>query len=84
MRPKVESIAARLSAALNTEVRRTNGPHGVRLEADLPADLGEARRAATLAAISEADSFGHQRTGRGDLVWAFINYDGTFRGAPHC
>lgn len=79
MRSKVESITARLSCALNTVVRRSEEPRGVRLEADLPPDLDEEARAATLAAVSEADSFGHQRTGRGDLVWAFITRDETSR-----
>ncbi|MER5880685.1 hypothetical protein ABT119_32810 [Streptomyces sp. NPDC001910] len=82
MRSKVESIAARLSGALNTEVRRSDELRGVRLEADLPSNLGEEERAATLAAISEADSFGHQRTGRGDLIWAFIARDEASKVSP--
>ncbi|MER5384266.1 hypothetical protein ABT040_29010 [Streptomyces sp. NPDC002688] len=73
MRSRVEGIAARLSRALKTPVRRAEGPNGIRLEADLPPDLTETERKVTLAAISDADSFGHERTRRGDLVWAFIN-----------
>ncbi|MEU0786696.1 hypothetical protein ABZ341_34650 [Streptomyces sp. NPDC006173] len=58
-----------------TEVRRIQSTQGIRLEADLPPDLTEENRKATLAAISAADSFGHERTGHGDLVWAHVNHE---------
>jgi hypothetical protein len=73
VRPKVESIAAQLAVATGAEVRREEGPVGVRLEADLPQDLKEIGRKAVLAAIVDADAYGHERTGEGDYVWALIS-----------
>ncbi|MEV5787442.1 hypothetical protein AB0L42_41760 [Streptomyces sp. NPDC052287] len=65
-------------------MRRTDGTQGIRLEADLPPDLTEARRKITLAAMSEADAFGHERTSNGDIVWAQINHEDEGRPtSPH-
>jgi hypothetical protein len=70
---RVETIAARLSAALGTHIRRLGSPSGVRLEADLPPDLPETKRRDLLAAIADADAYGHEHTGRSNFVWVFIN-----------
>lgn len=72
MRPKAESIAARLADATGAEVRREEVPGGVRLEADLPRELSETTRRAVLAAIADADAYGHRRTGEGDRLWALV------------
>lgn len=72
MRPKAESIAARLSDATGAEVRREEIPFGVRLEVDLPQELSETSRGAVLATIATADAYGHRRTGEGDRLWALV------------
>ncbi|WP_371578558.1 hypothetical protein [Streptomyces sp. NBC_01314] len=72
MRPKAESIAARLADAAGADVRREEVPGGVRLEVDLPRDLSETKRRAVLAAIADADAYGHGRTGEGDCLWALV------------
>ncbi|GHE64566.1 hypothetical protein [Streptomyces capitiformicae] len=73
MRPKVESIAARLAVAARSEVRREEVPAGVRLEVDLPREqLSETARKTVLAAIADADAYGHERTGEGDYLWALV------------
>ncbi|MBZ3906648.1 hypothetical protein [Streptomyces griseiscabiei] len=72
MRPKAESIAARLTDATGAEVRSAEFPLGVRLEVDLPRELSETSRRAVLAAIADADVYGHRRTGEGDHLWALV------------
>ncbi|MGI5143300.1 hypothetical protein [Streptomyces sp. CA-106110] len=73
MRSKAESIAARLAAAAGSEVHRTTGPAGIRLEADLPPELSEAAHEIVLSAIAEADAYGHERTGDRNYVWAMVH-----------
>ncbi|MFI6354379.1 hypothetical protein ACIBJF_17355 [Streptomyces sp. NPDC050743] len=77
MRPKVESIAARLAAATGSEVHREEIPAGVRLVVDLPPELGEVERKEVLAALASADEYGHRRTDGGDSVWALVHSDTT-------
>ena len=72
MRPKVESIAARLAVATGSQVRREEDPSGIRLEVDLPQELSETARRTVLAAIADADAYGHGLTGEGDHLWALI------------
>lgn len=72
MRPKAESIAARLAVATGAEVRREEVPAGVRLEVDLPRERSETARRAVLAAIADADAYGHGRTGEDDRLWALV------------
>ncbi|MGW0845909.1 hypothetical protein ACWD26_38395 [Streptomyces sp. NPDC002787] len=72
MRPKAESIAARLADATGAEVRREEVPGGVRLEVDLRPELSEASRRAVLDAITDADAYGHGRTGERDRLWALV------------
>ncbi|GAA3768182.1 hypothetical protein [Streptomyces chiangmaiensis] len=73
MRTKAESIAARLAAATGSEVHRTEGPAGVRLEANLPPELSEAAHEIVLSAIAEADAYGHERTEDRGYVWALVH-----------
>ncbi|MDT0573982.1 hypothetical protein RM704_42160 [Streptomyces sp. DSM 3412] len=72
MRPKAECIAARLAVATGAEVRRQESAAGVRLEVDLPQELSAASRRAVLAAIADADAYGHRRTGESDHLWALV------------
>ena len=72
MRPKVESIAARLAVATGAEVRRKETAVDVRLEVDLPRELSDVARRAVLAAIADADAYGHRRTGESDCLWALV------------
>ncbi|MER6157864.1 hypothetical protein ABT147_20300 [Streptomyces sp. NPDC001868] len=72
MRPKAESIAARLADATGAEVRREAVPGGIRLRVELPRDLSETTRRAVLAAIADADAYGHGRTAEGDYLWALV------------
>lgn len=72
MRSKAESIAIRLAEATGADVRRERAPVGVRLEVDLPQELSEASRRAVLAAMADADAYGHRRTGESDCLWAFV------------
>ncbi|WP_216590271.1 hypothetical protein [Streptomyces brasiliscabiei] len=72
MRPKAESIAARLAAATGAEVRSAEFPLGVRLEVALPRELSETSRRAVLATIADADAYGHRRTDESDHLWALV------------
>ncbi|MEV6378459.1 hypothetical protein AB0M31_03445 [Streptomyces sp. NPDC051773] len=38
----------------------------------MPYELSEASRSAVLAAIADADAYGHRRTGEGDCLWALV------------
>jgi hypothetical protein len=73
VRPRVESIAARLLAATGNEVRRLDGPAGIRLEVDVPADLSENSRSFVISALADADNYGHERTEDADYAWALIS-----------
>jgi hypothetical protein len=72
VRPQVESIAARLAEATGVDVHREEVPGGVRLQVDLPRELSETTRTAVLAAIADADAYGHGRTGERDRLWALV------------
>ncbi|MFF3948019.1 hypothetical protein OG937_10565 [Streptomyces sp. NBC_00510] len=73
MRPRIESIAARLLAATGTEVERREDQTGVRLIVALPEELDEPHRAFLLAALADADDYGHDHAGDGtQQAWALI------------
>ncbi|MDX3074638.1 hypothetical protein [Streptomyces sp. MI02-7b] len=73
MRPRIESIAARLLAVTQTEVERTQDTDGIRLSVTVPNDLDEHRRAFLLAALADADGYGHDRAEDGtEQAWALI------------
>lgn len=78
MRARVSSIAARLYAATGgTEVVRTVLPDGsVRLEVAIPPGISPAGRRAVLAALADADGYGHGRTEDAEHVWATIDQRG--------
>ncbi|MEU3462624.1 hypothetical protein ABZ721_22120 [Streptomyces sp. NPDC006733] len=75
MRARVSHIAARLSAATGgNEVARTELPGGaVRLDVVIPADISSAGRYVVLAALADADGYGHGRTESEERVWATID-----------
>lgn len=73
MRSKAESIAARLSAATGNTVASQETPDGVRLEVTVPNGLDGQQRSFLLAALADADSYGHERTVDTDYVWAMIH-----------
>jgi hypothetical protein len=67
-------IAARLTAATDSEVRRIElGHSGIRLEVTVPDDLSGPRRSALLQALGDADHYGHDLTADGGRVWAEID-----------
>lgn len=72
MRPRIESIAARLFAAAGTEVERTEDVDGVRLTVAIPMAMDETRRSFLLAALADADDYGHDWTADGERAWALI------------
>jgi hypothetical protein len=72
---KAKSIAARLAEATGADVRREEASVGIRLEVDLPRDLSEASRRAVLAAIANAEAYGHRRTGDSDCLWALVIHE---------
>lgn len=75
MRARISHIAARLLAATGgNEVVRSNLPNGgVHLEVVIPEGITPAGRRAVLAALADADSYGHGRTEDREHVWANIN-----------
>ncbi|MEU6342235.1 hypothetical protein ABZ883_14985 [Streptomyces sp. NPDC046977] len=76
MRPRIESIAARLLAATGTEVERAEDADGVRLTVPVPADIDDTQRAFLLAALADADGYGHEQTADGtERAWALIARD---------
>jgi hypothetical protein len=72
MRPRIESIAARLLAASGTEVERAEVGEGVRLTVAIPSTLDEQHRVFLLAALADADDYGHDCTADGEQAWALI------------
>ncbi len=56
-------------------MRHGKAPAGVRLEVNLPRNLSEASRSAVLAAIADADAYGHRRTGESDCLWALVIHE---------
>lgn len=71
--PHAAALAVVLAAATKSEPRVTETPHIVRIEADLPDDLGDVVRATILTALGNADRYGHVHSTDGDTVWAEID-----------
>jgi hypothetical protein len=74
--PSVEVQAAALSgmlaAATGNEPRTEDTPAGIRIEAELPEQIGPATRTAILTALSIAPEYGHTHSSGTETVWAFI------------
>lgn len=68
--PRGESLAARLAALTGNTPRVTHNGLCARIEADLPAELSEARRHLLLQALVDADRCGHEA--QDGYVWAEI------------
>ncbi|PCG85008.1 hypothetical protein CIB93_16700 [Streptomyces sp. WZ.A104] len=66
-----------LTAAIGAGPRVADTAAGIRIEADLPAELTEAEHAAVLAALATADRFGHTLTRTSEFVWAEISREAT-------
>lgn len=75
-RSRVEALAARLEALTGREPRTRDHPPHVRVEVDLPDPLPDADRMPLLAALAEADRYGHDMTADAASVWAEIDRAG--------
>jgi hypothetical protein len=70
MHAQAAALAGMLAAATGSEPRTEETDRGVRIEADLPAELSSTTRTAILTALAIADRYGHARTDDSDTVWA--------------
>jgi hypothetical protein len=76
VRPLIESITARLEAATGNTVARIEYPDHVRLEVAIPAGLTDQNRGFLLAALADADDYGHDRAdSEPEYVWASIKVE---------
>lgn len=66
------AIAARLGAALGTEPDVTDTGDGIRIQVSLPEQLSVTQQNAVLAALADADQYGHTTAATGRTVWALI------------
>ncbi|MFE2086536.1 hypothetical protein [Streptomyces sp. NPDC057582] len=74
LQAQAAALAGMFAAALGGEPRTTITEIGdVRIEADLPAGMTAAMRAAVLTALGMADRYGHVRTEGVDTVWAELD-----------
>ncbi|RSS79365.1 hypothetical protein [Streptomyces sp. WAC06614] len=68
------ALAALLAAATGTEPRLDATHDRIRIEADLPTELGPAVHADILRTLAQGARYGHQRTHGGeDTVWVEID-----------
>ncbi|WP_146252283.1 hypothetical protein [Streptomyces carminius] len=68
--------------ATGNEPRNSKASTGVRVEIDLPDGLNGVRWRAILAALTQADRYGHTRADHGATVWAEIDQDDQKEGVP--
>lgn len=66
------AIAARLGAVLDTEPDVTETGDGIRIQVSLPEQLSGTQQTAVLAALADADRYGHTTATTGRTVWALI------------
>ncbi|MCB5180021.1 hypothetical protein [Streptomyces antimicrobicus] len=68
------ALTALLAAATGSEPRLEATRDLIRIEADLPTELGPTTHAAILQALAQGARYGHQRThGGADTVWVEID-----------
>ncbi|WP_251014965.1 hypothetical protein [Streptomyces sp. ISL-99] len=70
---RTAALVGMLTAATGAEPTVDDAPQHVRIEADLPDNLGPAKRHAVLAALDRADRYGHDRTEDRTTVWAELD-----------
>ncbi len=66
---RATALARQLAAATGREPRTDETPERIRIEADLPDEPTNSARDGILAAVTQADRYGHDRTGSGGIVW---------------
>lgn len=66
---RAAELAEQLAKAASREPRTDQTPERIRIEADLPDKLTNSARDGILAAITQADRYGHSRTEHGEVAW---------------
>ncbi|MEU0722122.1 hypothetical protein ABZ498_33725 [Streptomyces lavendulocolor] len=72
-RSQTAALVGMLRAATGTEPTVHEESQHVRIEADLPDDLGPAERRAVLIAIAACPRYGHDRTSKRVTIWAELD-----------
>ncbi|MEV4434381.1 hypothetical protein [Streptomyces sp. NPDC049585] len=70
---KAKALAALFAAATGCTPRTEETRDRIRVEVELPTDLGEQARRTVLMTLSNADRYGHDRTRDGAVVWAELD-----------
>ncbi|MDN3293108.1 hypothetical protein QWM81_03405 [Streptomyces ficellus] len=71
-RSRAAALAAHLAAMAGGEPQARETPELIRIGVALPARLSEAGRRALLAALADADRYGHDLTVDGATLWVEI------------
>lgn len=66
---RAAELAEQLAKAARREPRTDQSPERIRIEVDLPDKLTNSARDSILAAITQADRYGHNRTSSGGVAW---------------
>ncbi|MFI1409992.1 hypothetical protein ACH4Y0_08780 [Streptomyces sp. NPDC020707] len=66
-------MAAKLAALTAHEAHAEEFADRIHIRVPLPACITDVRRRALLAALADADRYGHDMTGLGGAVWAEID-----------
>ncbi|MGK5640078.1 hypothetical protein ACSNOK_17425 [Streptomyces sp. URMC 126] len=66
------ALAARFAAATGQTPHTDETPARIRVEVNLPRELSDAARRIVVAALAEADRYGHDHTSAGAVVWAEV------------
>lgn len=73
IRTQTAALVGMLRAATGTEPTVDEQSQRVRIETEIPDDLGPAERQAVLLAIADCPRYGHDRTAERVTVWAELD-----------